>query len=54
MRYRITVRGKGTELRGYIEAEDLGVLGTFATVMKPFGITIASPAEPDYDPFNTN
>jgi len=49
MRWRITVRGEGTELRGYFNQMD--DLEEFARVMEPFGIVMASPAEDDYDPF---
>lgn len=55
MRIRITVRGEGTELRGYL---DMGFLGegdadlrAFAKAMQPFGVVIASPADDDYNPF---
>ena len=54
MRYRITVRGLGIELRGYVDQgldEDQPTLIEFANAMEPFGVVVASPAEPDYDPF---
>lgn len=51
MRYRITVRGHGIELRGYLDAYDPNTLARFGTMMEPFGMIIASPAEADYDPF---
>jgi hypothetical protein len=50
MRFRITVRGDGTELRGYMDASVDG-LADFAHQMDGFGIVVASPAEDDYDPF---
>ena len=54
MRYRITVRGEGVELRGYVEFEDryaLSTLGDFANDMKPYGIVVASIVDNDYNPF---
>lgn len=52
MRFRITVRGDGVELRGrfddYKEGRDLG---EFSESMQPWGVVVASPAEDDYDPF---
>jgi hypothetical protein len=51
MRWRITVRNDGTELRGYLEAETGEVLEAFAAAMEPFGIVLASPADDDYNPF---
>jgi hypothetical protein len=50
MRWRITVRGEGVELRGYVgsvvEATEL------ADNVKDLGwVVMASPAEDDYDPF---
>lgn len=54
-RWRITVRGEGTELRGYVEfnnePDGPDDLEYFAAVMKPFGLVMASPADDDYDPF---
>jgi hypothetical protein len=43
-RYRITVRGEGTELRGHLDAE-LVALNRFAGAMEPFGIVVASPLD---------
>jgi hypothetical protein len=51
LKFRITVRGEGTELRGYAEFALSEDLAAFAGAMKPFGVVIASPADADYDPF---
>jgi hypothetical protein len=54
VRYRITVRGLGIELRGRMDTdldEDQPTLGDFSNAMKPFGLVVASPAKDDYDPF---
>ena len=55
VRWRITVRGDSTELRGYLEVNDSpgapDDLEYFAAVMKPFGIVMASIADDDYNPF---
>lgn len=54
MRYRITVRGLGLELRGITDQgldEDQPSLAEFAEAMKPFGVVVASEATDDYDPF---
>jgi hypothetical protein len=54
MRYKITVRGQGVELRGRFDEptdEDASTLRYFAEQMEPFGIVVASPAEDDFDPF---
>jgi hypothetical protein len=48
MRYRVTVRGPGTELRGYASAEAVAALARDAA--DPF-VVIASPASESYDPF---
>lgn len=52
-RYRITVRSNTIELRGYFDTppDDLAELQALAIALKPFGLVIASPAEPDYNPF---
>ena len=50
MKWRITVREEGTELRGYITG-DMDYLGDFARTMRPFGLVIASEADDDYNPF---
>lgn len=42
MRFRITVRGQGVELRGYLDG-DIEKLGAFSDSMKPFGVVVASP-----------
>lgn len=54
MRYRITVRGESprVELRGYFDG-DYARLALFSDLMTPYGIVVASPAEDDYDPFDT-
>ena len=49
-RYRITVRGEGVELRGFIDG-DAAMLNDLAEAMRPFGVVVASPAAPDYNPF---
>lgn len=54
MRIRITVRGLGIELRGFMDEltdEDAPTLWQLAEALKPFGMVIASLAEPDYNPF---
>jgi hypothetical protein len=54
MRFKITVRGLGIELRGYTDQgidEDQPTLIDFAEAMKPFGLVVASPAGSDYNPF---
>lgn len=49
-RFRVTVRGHSTELRGYVAGYEDAV--RLANAVKPFGwMVIASPAEDDYDPF---
>jgi len=54
-RVRITVRGDNprVELRGYMDVKSYEWLAAFSEVMKPYGIVVASPADDDYDPFNT-
>jgi hypothetical protein len=42
VRYRVTVRGDGLELRGHLQAT-LADLNGFAGDMKPYGIVVASP-----------
>lgn len=49
-RWRVTIRGDDVELRGYIDAT-LDDLRRFADAVKPLGLMIGSPADPDYDPF---
>lgn len=51
MRYRITVRGENTELRGYLVPTDNNMLSELAECMKPFGMVVASAADDTYDPF---
>jgi hypothetical protein len=52
-RYRITVHGIGVQLRGYIDGGDqLNRFAKALATMHPQDPTIvASPAEPDHDPF---
>jgi hypothetical protein len=50
VRYRITVRGEDTELRGYIDGDE-SRLRKLSLLMEPFGLVVASPAQPDYNPF---
>lgn len=47
-RFRVTIRGEGTEIRGYASVEALRVLADDAS--NPF-IVVASLVEDDYDPF---
>jgi hypothetical protein len=47
-RYRVTIRGEGTEIRGYATYEALARLARDKS--DPF-IVVASPADDDYDPF---
>lgn len=52
-RYRITVRADApnrVELRGYFDG-GIDRLNDFARAMEPFGLVIASPVHPTYDPF---
>jgi hypothetical protein len=54
MRFRITVRGLGVELRGRFDQltdEDAPTLADFADAMEPFGMVVASPASDDSDSF---
>jgi hypothetical protein len=52
MRWRITVRGEGIELRGYLDdTEWIPALQELSEAMKPFGMVVASPADEDYNPF---
>lgn len=50
MRFRITVRGNGIELRGYMDGDESN-LSDLATRMEPFGMVVASPAVDNFDPF---
>jgi hypothetical protein len=49
MRFRITIRGEGTEIRGYATIEAMAAL-TAPPGEQPY-VVAASPAEDDYDPF---
>jgi hypothetical protein len=51
MRFRVTIRGEGIELRGYASMEALAALA--APDDQPYVIA-ASPAADDYDPFSTD
>jgi hypothetical protein len=54
MRFRITVRGDGIELRGYIdgpEGNEYKPVSDLSDALDPFGMVIASAAEDDYNPF---
>lgn len=44
MKFRVTIRGEGVELRGVVQDEHVMAL---AEAMKPFGLVIASPMEED-------
>jgi len=48
MRYRVTIRGEGTELRGYATPEALAEL---ADIHTETAIVVASPVEDTYNPF---
>lgn len=45
MRFRITVRGESSELRGFIDVLDYDALVAFSEAMRPYGLVLASPAE---------
>ena len=49
MRFRITIRGEGVELRGYADGES-AVLA-LASALAPERVVLASHAEDDYNPF---
>lgn len=49
MRFKITIRGNGVELRGYIDGEHAD-LNAFAGAVKPW-MVVASPAADDFNPF---
>ena len=48
-RFRITVRGEGVELRGYIDSEE--ALHQIAGALGNRVVVVASPASDDYNPF---
>lgn len=50
MRFRITVRDEGLELRGYVTVDSQEELKIAAASLFPLQV-IASPAEDDYNPF---
>lgn len=51
MRYKVTVRGDGAELRGYVTVPTMEALGLAAKAVKPIGVMVASPAAEDFNPF---
>ena len=51
MRYRVTVRDEGVELRGYVDGTDK--LIELAGHMEGVAIVVASPAEEGYEPFSS-
>ena len=58
MRYRITVKGDGMELRGFFDTPTPGSVGEaheklqdFAKAMTPYGYVVASVVSADYNPF---
>jgi hypothetical protein len=51
MRYRITVRGDKSELRGYITTPTEEGLRIAAESVTPIGLMVASQAPDDYNPF---
>lgn len=52
MRFRITVRGDGVELRGYVERDSLNqVERLFADDLQEDATLIVSRADDDYNPF---
>ena len=51
MRYRVTLRGEGTELRGYVSDNPTHLMNLAAAVEPLALLVIASPADDDYDPF---
>lgn len=51
MRARVTIRGKGVELRGFVDYEDEEELAILAQAVEPFGLVVASPVDPNYNPF---
>lgn len=51
MRYRVTIRGAGTEIRGYAGPEALALIGRAPGVGDETYLVVASPAGDDYDPF---
>jgi hypothetical protein len=48
MRYRVTIRGEGTELRGYATPEALAEL---ADIHTDTAVVVASPVDDTYNPF---
>lgn len=53
MRFKITIRGEGIELRGYVDGEDEREVELLAGVCDPWQV-IASIAPEDFDPFKIN
>lgn len=51
MRFKLTIRGDDTELRGYMDMGTTDTLAAFANAVEPYGLVIASAVEDDYNPF---
>lgn len=51
MRFKLTIRGEGFEVRGYIDADHEARLVDLSNAVKPFGLVIASIAPDYYQPF---
>lgn len=51
MRYRATIRGDKSELRGYFTTHTPEVIREVAAAVTPLGMLIVSEAPDDYDPF---
>jgi len=51
MKHRVTVRGHGLELRGFIDSEQTDLV-EFSNALNGFGLVIASPMEPMVEPFD--
>jgi len=52
MRFRVTIRSKHAELRGFVDAENTEELARLADSAKELGVFLASPVAPDYFPFS--
>lgn len=56
MKLRVTVRGQGLELRGFVAGYDTDRVAEFCEAMKPFGLVIASHVNEEFvigEPDNT-
>lgn len=55
MKFRVTVRGDNVELRGWItgssDVEAMERLSRLGADLEPYGVVVASIADPDYNPF---